>query len=153
MRALFALALLLVLGIEACSSNRVTKPVENPATTGGAPDSAGDPLAEPSALIAQKNWPKALAALKSIIDARSFRDLPLDVQYRALSTAGRVASYHGPPRLAYEYLGRAVTFPQADYGDWLERLRIAGNKLGEKADTARALTVLTAAMARSLARY
>jgi beta-barrel assembly-enhancing protease len=137
--------LLPVLGIEACSSDHLTKPIERPTATPVivAPDlrTTTDPLAEASKFVAQKDWPRALAALRSIIDAKTFNDLPPNVQYRALSTAGRVAGYHGPLELGYEYLGRAVTFPEADPGDWLERLRMA-DKLGNKADSVSTLTVL-----------
>lgn len=102
---------------------------------------ATDQLAGAAKLVAEKNWPQALAALRSIIEGSAFGSLPLDIQYRALSTAGRVAIYHGPPRLGYEYLGRVIAMPQADYGDWLERLRAAGI-LGDQDDTVAALTVL-----------
>jgi tetratricopeptide (TPR) repeat protein len=100
-----------------------------------------DPLAEASKLIAQKNWPQALATLRAIIDAKTFSGLPADVQYRALSSAGRVASYQGSPKLGCDYLDRALAMPQADSGDWVERLRLAG-KLGSKPDEVRALTTL-----------
>ncbi|MGB6310525.1 MAG: hypothetical protein WBF89_22310 [Steroidobacteraceae bacterium] len=91
--------------------------------------------------IAEKNWPQALAALRSIIDSKTFGSLPLDVQYRALSTAGRVALYHGPPKLAYVYLGRVTAMPQADYDDWLRRLQTA-YKLGNEEDSVATLAVL-----------
>ena len=145
LKAFVALALLLVLGIGACSSDHPTRPMKRPTATpvAAVPESAtnSDPLAAASAWVAQKNWPQALAALESIIDSETFRVLPPDVRYRALSTAGAVASYHGPPELAYEYLGRAVAFPQADSGVWLERLRMAG-KLDHNADAVGALTVV-----------
>ncbi len=145
MKAFVALALLLGLRVDACSSDRLTRPVERPTAmpVTAMPELAtnSDPLAAASTLVAQKNWPQALAALESIIDSKTFRGLPPDVQYRALATAGAVAGYHGPPKLAYEYLGRAVAFPQADSGVWLERLRMAG-KLGHNADAVGALTVV-----------
>jgi hypothetical protein len=141
LRAFFALALLPVLGIDACSSDHLERSTVTPAAVAPQVTAATDPLADASKWVAQKNWPQALATLRSIIDAKTFSDLPMDVQYRALSTAGRVASYHGPPMLGYEYLGRAIAMPQADSNDWLERLRAAG-KLDKKADTVSALTVL-----------
>ena len=92
-------------------------------------------------LIAQKDWPRALAALRTLIDARSFDGFPADFRFKALSTAGRVAIYHGPPQLGYEYLDRATALPQAGYEDWLERLR-AADKLSRSADSLGTLTVL-----------
>lgn len=145
LNALIALALLLALGIDACSSDHLTRPTERPtaAPVTAVPELAknSDPLAAASTLLAQKNWPQALAALESIIDSKTFNGLAPDVQYRALSTAGEVAAYHGSPRLAYEFLARAIAFPQADSGVWLERLRMAG-KLGHDADAVGALAVV-----------
>jgi tetratricopeptide (TPR) repeat protein len=145
LRTFFALALLALIGLDACSSDHLTKPVQQSTATrvAVAPDLATDvdPLAEVSKLIAQKNWPQALATLRAIIDAETFSGLPSDVQYRALTTAGRVASYQGSPKLGCDYLDRAIAMPQADSGDWLERLRVAG-KLDNEPDAVRALTVL-----------
>ena len=140
----FSLALLAALNLAACGPSHSTKPAAraDAASIGLATDAAqADPLTAASTWVAEKNWPQALAALRSIIDDRTFTKLPIGDQYRALSVAGRVASYHGPPELGYEYLGRAIAMPQAEYGDWYERLLAAG-KLGHKADLVSALTVL-----------
>jgi len=140
----FALALLAALSLAACGPGHSTRPAAraDAATIGSAPGTTNaDPLAAASTWVAEKNWPQALAALRSIIDDKTFSTLPSDVQYRALSIAGKVASYHGPAELGYEYLGRTVAMPQADYGDWSERLQAAG-RLGHKADWMSALTVL-----------
>jgi tetratricopeptide (TPR) repeat protein len=148
LKAYHALALLAVLGVDACGPDHSTKPTERPTATtiNVAPDltAATDQLAGAMKMVAEKNWPQALAALRSMIEGKSFNELPMDVQYRALSTAGRVAIYHGPPQLGYEYLGRVIAMPQAGYGDWLERLQ-AADKLGNAAD---AVTTLTELMRR-----
>jgi hypothetical protein len=117
---------------------------KSPALAAGtSPDplAATQQLAEAMKLVAQKDWPRALAALRTIIDAKSFGGLSSDFKYKALSTAGKVALYHGPPELGYEYLGRVVALPQSNYADWLERLR-AAEKLDRKADSIGILTVL-----------
>ena len=98
-------------------------------------------LASAMKLVNDKDWPRALAALRAVVDARAFRSLSRDVQYRALAAAGRVATYHGPAKLGYEYLGRLVAMPQSNYDDWLERLR-AAEKLDHSADTVSTLTVM-----------
>jgi tetratricopeptide (TPR) repeat protein len=108
-----------------------------------APDSpvATQQLAEAMNLVAEKNWPQAVTALRTIIEAKTFGSLSGDFKYRTLSTAGRVAFYHGPPQLGYEYFGRVIAMPQADFGDWLERLRAAA-QLGNEADSVSTLTVI-----------
>jgi hypothetical protein len=98
-------------------------------------------LADAKRLVNDKDWPRALAALRAVVDARTFRSLPRDVQYRALAVASRVAIYHGPAKLGYEYLGRLIALPQSNYDDWLQRLR-AADKLDNRADTVGTLTVM-----------
>ena len=90
-----ALALLAVLSLHACSTGQSTKPMTPPtaAPTTVTPNSNADPLADATKWIAKKNWPQALAALRSIIDGKTFSNLAVSDQYRALSTAGRVATY------------------------------------------------------------
>jgi hypothetical protein len=109
----------------------------------GPPDSAlaSRQLDEAMNLVAEKNWPEAVVALRSIIEAKTFGNLPGEFKYRTLSTAGRVAFYHGPPQLGYDYLGRVIAMPQADFGDWLQRLRAAA-QLGDEADSVSTLTVI-----------
>jgi len=102
---------------------------------------ATEQLTDAHQLIAEKNWPQALAALRAIVDAKSFASLPDDFRYKALQIAGGVATYHGPPKQGYQYLGRVIAMPQADYGDWLERLRLA-DQLGIDADSVIALTAM-----------
>ena len=105
------LVLLTVLGVAACVAGRPA------ASTDSATAKATQQLADARQLIADKNWPPALATLRSIIEAKTFSGLPSEFQYRTLSTAGKVAVYHGPPQLAFEYLGRALAMPQADVDD------------------------------------
>jgi tetratricopeptide (TPR) repeat protein len=127
--------LLFSLGLAACGAGRLAK---SPAPE---PPAATQQLAEAMELVAEKNWPQALEALRTIIEGKSFGGLSSDFRYKALSAAGRVAIYHGPPELGYEYLGRVVALPQSNYVDWLERLRMA-DKLGRKADSIGTLTAL-----------
>ena len=142
--ALIALVSAAALVLIACAADHATRPTARAgaASTGSAPDAANaDPLAAASTWVAEKNWPQALTALRSIIDDKTVIKRPIDVQYRALSKAGKVASHHGPPELGYGYLGRAVAMPQANFGDWIERLLAAG-QLGRRVDRVGALTVL-----------
>jgi tetratricopeptide (TPR) repeat protein len=137
--------LLVSLVLAACGTGRFAKSPTPPAAiaAGTSPDppAATLQLAEAMKLVAQKDWPRALAALRTIIDAKSFGGLSGDFRYEALSTAGKVAFSHGPPELAYEYLGRVVALPQSNYVDWMERLQ-AADKLHRIADSIGTLTVL-----------
>jgi hypothetical protein len=87
---------------------------------------ASQQLMDAEQLIADENWPKALSALSSIIDAKSFSKLGGDFQYKVLMISARTALEHGAPQLAYGYLVRATSMPQATIGDWFARLRAAG---------------------------
>lgn len=82
-------------------------------------------------LISQKEWPRALAGLRAIVDSNTFSSLPIDFQYRALSVTSRVSIHHGPPNLGYAYLARVIAMPQAGYEDWGERLQEADKTLNE----------------------
>jgi hypothetical protein len=139
------LALLAFLALDGCGAGHFARPTEGPTGTSSnvnpGPVAATDPLSDARKLITEKNWPKALATLRSLIEGRAFNTLTLEVQYRALSSAGRVAVDHGPPKLGYEYLGRVLSMPQAEYGDWLGRLR-AADELGKEDDSVAALTAL-----------
>jgi hypothetical protein len=106
-----------------------------------ASDVASQQLADARQLLADKDWPKALSALRSIIDSKSFSKLDSDIQYQVLMISGRTALDHGPPALAFGYLVRVTSMRQATDSDWYERLRAAG-KLENKAATVSALTVL-----------
>ncbi len=133
--------LLISLGLAACGPNHLAKSPAHPLDSAPAPPAATRALADALNLVAQKDWPRALAALRTLIEARSFDGLPGDFRYKALSAAGRVAIDHGPPKLGYEYLDRATALPQAGFDDWLERLR-AADKSGSRADAIGTLSVL-----------
>ena len=123
--------LLAALCVVACTVNSAKFTVESETvvtTKMGALSALTQQLADAMVLVREKEWPRALAALRAVIEARHFNDLPSDVKYQALSTASRVAIYHGPPKLGYGYLDRVVAMPQATYDDWLERLREADKK-------------------------
>jgi hypothetical protein len=140
------LALLAVLSLAACAADHPTKSIQPPVDAAAAdktPDSAVaiQQLTKSRQLIADKNWPEAIKALQTIIDAESFGRLPSDIQYSVLMTAGRTALGHGPPKLAFGYLTRATAMPQSDFDDWHGRLR-AAEKLGNEADLVSTLTVL-----------
>jgi hypothetical protein len=81
-------------------------------------------------LLADKDWPRGIAALRVIIDAKSFVGLPPDARYKALSTAGKVIVHHGTLQPGYEYLVRATAMPDATFSDWLERLQAARRAYG-----------------------
>jgi hypothetical protein len=131
------LAGLAVLVLAACGAGQPTKPAAHAAD---APAPA-DQLAGAMSLIASQNWPDALVALRAIVESPSFRHMPEDFQYRALSTAGWTALRHGSPQLAHDYEVRVSALPQAGYEDWLQRLEAAG-KAGDQADSIGTLTVL-----------
>jgi hypothetical protein len=137
--------LLFSLGLGACAAGHLAKTSAPVTATGSGiiadPPAATRKLSDAMNLVGEKNWPQALAALRAIIEGKSFGGLSVDYRYKALSTAGRVAIYHGPPKLGYEYLNRATTLPRADFDDWLERLR-AADKLGRTASAIGTLTVL-----------
>ena len=132
------LAGLAVLVLAACGAGQPIKPAAHAADATTAP---ADQLAAAMSLIASQNWPDALVALRAIVESPSFRHMPEDFQYRALSTAGWTALRHGSPQLAHDYEVRVSALPQAGYEDWLSRLRAAA-KVDDQADTINALTVL-----------
>jgi hypothetical protein len=137
-------ALSLALTFVACAPSNPTKLGDRSAPVGVEETTsalASQQLADARQLIADKNWPKALSALKAIMDSKSFSYLDRDFRYEVLMISGGTALYHGPPQLAYEYLVRATSMPQATIDDWFARLR-AADKLEDKADTVSALTVL-----------
>jgi hypothetical protein len=137
------LSLSLALSLAACAPSHLTKVGGRPAPA--AADRTGalasQQLVDAQQLIADKNWPQALSALRSIIDAKSFGKLDSDFQYKVLMISGSTALDHGPPQLAYGYLVRATSMPQATVGDWFVRLR-AVEALKDKAGTVGALTVI-----------
>ena len=132
------LAGLAVLVLAACGAGQPIKPAAHASDVTTAP---AEQLAGAMSLIASQNWPDALVALRAIVESPSFRHMPEDFQYRALSTAGWTALRHGSPQLAHDYEVRVCALPQAGYEDWLSRLRAAA-KVDDQADTINTLTVL-----------
>jgi tetratricopeptide (TPR) repeat protein len=92
-------------------------------------------------LVADKNWPQALMALQSILEAQSFTSLSEDTQYRVLKVTSNTALYHGTPELAHQYSARLVSMRQADFDDWQDRVRAAG-KLNDTVDGISSLTIM-----------
>jgi hypothetical protein len=135
MKCQLILGLLAIFTLAACTVSS-TQSADRPATA-----IASKQLADAMDLVTQKDWPKALAALRAIVDAKAFSGLPNDIQYRALSVASRVAIYHGASKLGYGYLARVIAMPQADYADWWERLREA-DQAGDWAELVRTVTVM-----------
>jgi hypothetical protein len=135
------LGLLAILNLAACTASS-PKSTSRPATVVASKAEDSDAqLADAMKLVSQKEWPQALAALRAIVDAKTFSSLPSDVQYRALSAASRTAIYHGPENLGYGYLDRVIAMPQAGYRDWWERLREA-DQTHNKAELVSTLTVM-----------
>lgn len=137
-------ALTLVLNLVACAPGNPTRWGDRPAPVAAdkpASDTASQQLADANQLLADGDWPKALSALKSIVDSKSFSELNDDLQYRVLVISGRTALDHGPPQLAYGYLIRVTSMRQATDADWYARLR-AADKLENRTGTISALTTL-----------
>ena len=132
------LAGLAVLVLAACGAGQPIKPAAHAPDATTAP---ADQWAAAKSLIASQNWPDALVALRALVEAPSFRHMPEEFQYRALSTAGWTALHHGSPQLAHAYVVRVCALPQAGYEDWLQRLKAAG-KAGDQSDSIGTLTVL-----------
>jgi hypothetical protein len=123
-----------VFGLAACA-------VSNPPKSVADSTAATQQFATAKQLASEGNWPEVIRTLRAIIEEKSFRRLSSDFQHRVLAAAGAAALYHGPLKLAYEYYVRATSMPEADYSDWLGRLR-AAHELGSKADWIDAMTVL-----------
>jgi len=136
----------LVLGLAACASSR------SGGSAGAVDADTAQQWDQATQLLADKNWPAGIAALRVIIDAKSFAGLPADIQYRALSTAGDVMTHHGTLERGYAYLVRATIMPQATFRDWLERLQ-AAHRLGNEDDSAACLTVIARKWPADIAKF
>lgn len=136
----------LVLGLAACVSGR------SGGSAGAAPAGAAQQWDQAMQLLADKDWPRAIAALRVIIDAKSFGGLAAGAQYQALSMAGKVMVHHGPLALGYEYLVRATAMPGATFGDWRERLQ-AARRLGNEVDSVDCLTTIARKWPASIAEF
>jgi hypothetical protein len=136
--------LLAAIGLTACGPGYPTKSgaTATVAWPGAAAMSTeNEKLADAMKLVADKDWPKALIALRAVIEAEGFLGFTGEVQYRTLQTAGRVAYEHGQPEVGYKYLVRVTSLPQAGFDDWHDRIT-ASDRLGNDADTIRCLTLL-----------
>jgi beta-barrel assembly-enhancing protease len=133
LRMLRLVSILWVLGLVACVSSRPD--------TSAAAGTAAQQWDQATQLLEDKNWPRAILALRTLIDAKSFATLPADTRYKALSTAGMVMVQHGALELGYEYLVRATAMPEATFSDWLGRLQ-AARRLGNEGDSVACLTTL-----------
>ncbi len=144
MRPIFWGAWLLAVAVAGCTAGHpvTTAPPHAVGGAGVRPEApGGEPLERAMKLVADKNWPRATAALEAVIESMSFRVRPADDQFRILRTAALVCLEHGKPKLGLAYLGRAVAMPQAAFEDWAAQLAYAA-KLGFEADAVRTLTLM-----------
>jgi beta-barrel assembly-enhancing protease len=120
---------LTVLVLAACSTHppHDAQPAGQP-TASSAPTSAAQPasrrLDDALHLIANKQFDAGLAALRSVIDARSFASLPRDDQYHALLAAGAAEMGFHQWSLARGYMTRAAAMTQATADDQLALVTI-----------------------------
>jgi tetratricopeptide (TPR) repeat protein len=139
LRMLRLISILWLLCLVACVSGRPAASV-GPGT--GTDAGAAPPQWEQAMqLLADQNWPQAIAALRVTIDAKSFDRLPEGTRYKALSTAGNVMVQHGTLQVGYGYLVRATAMPEATFSDWLGRLQ-AARRLQNEGDAVACLTTL-----------
>jgi hypothetical protein len=92
-------------------------------------------------LIANKQFEEGLAALRAVVDARSFASLPSEDQYHALRAAGEAEMGFQRWSLARGYMTRAAAMRQASADDQLALLRI-GSQLQDELLIAQSLTAL-----------
>jgi hypothetical protein len=92
-------------------------------------------------LIANQQFDAGLAALQSLIDARSFASLPSDDQYHALLAAGRAEMRFQRWSLARRYMTRAAAMPQATADEQLALVTI-GWQLHDQPLIAESLTAV-----------
>jgi hypothetical protein len=127
----------------ACTATQPAKPaakVEQSAAD-ATPAAPSEQLADAMKLAAAHDWPKAQGAFRGLIEAKSFRALSAHEQFQAVWFGSVVAIYHGDKQLGYRYLLRAVAMPEAGFDQWSTLLETAA-ELGDKANTARSLTML-----------
>jgi hypothetical protein len=125
-----------IFALAACSANRPhdaepSRPpalgvssAPQPAIQPAASQPAGQRLEDALRLIAAKQFDAGLAALRSVIEARSFASLPSEDQYHALLAAGEAEMGFHRWALAREYLSRAAGMPQATAQDLLALVTI-----------------------------
>lgn len=113
---------------------------------GGQTAVASDPaarqrLGDALRLIASQQFEAGLAALRTVIDARSFASLPSDDRYHALVAAGRAEMRFRRWSRARGYMSRAATMPQATADDRVALVTI-GSQLHDPPLIAESLTVV-----------
>lgn len=128
------------LALSACSTN-LSHDAQPAAVAAPATASAGQRLDDALRLVADKRFDAGLAALQSVIDARSFTSLPGESQYRALHEAGHLESGFQRWELARGYMVRAAAMPQANADDQLVLIAIAW-RLNDTAQLAQSITVV-----------
>jgi hypothetical protein len=119
------IGLLMAAGVAGCAPSHPIKSASPPTVVvDHSRDSAvsAQQVDDAMKLVADKDWPQALMALQSILEAKSFTSLSDDTQYRVLKIASNTALYHGTPELAHQYSVRLVSMRQADFDDWQDRL-------------------------------
>jgi hypothetical protein len=115
-------------------------PATRPASPSQGP-SAGQRLDAALRLIANQQFDEGLAALRAVIDARSFASLPGDDQYHALLAAGRAEMGFQRWPLARGFMARAAAMPQASADDELALVTI-GSQLHDQPLIAQSLTAV-----------
>ena len=141
LRMLRLISILWLLGLVACVSGRPATSVGTGSASSADAGAAALPWDQATQLLADQNWPQAVAALRVIIEAKSFDRLPEGTRYQALSTAGAVMVQHGTLQVGYDYLVRATAMPEATFSDWLDRLQ-AARRLQNEGDAVACLTAL-----------
>jgi tetratricopeptide (TPR) repeat protein len=145
MKQIGLVTLLAVLSLAACAVRNPMKPASHPTETEVDhtlnSTAAMQQLADAMKLVADQNWPQAAVALRTLIDARTFRRLPGDVQIHTLRTAEQLALEHGQLKGNYDYFVQSTALPQAGIVDWEHRL-VAADRLHNKAELVSCLTVL-----------
>jgi beta-barrel assembly-enhancing protease len=134
MKASHFLGPLAALCLAACTTGEVKK-----SSLGSEPIDEQQQLTDAEKLVDEKNWPQAQTALRTIIEAPTFRRLPGPQQYQVLSTASDVGIHHGDINRGFGYLLRAVSFPEAGFDQW-RTLTFTAMKLGRPDIAANGLT-------------
>jgi hypothetical protein len=149
-RCLRIVTLIAATGVAACAPAPLTKPAppteptprtEDASAEKSTPAGSSQQLTDAMNLAAAHDWPKAQAAFRGLIEAKSFRALSSHDQFQALWFGSVVAIYHGDKQLGYRYLLRAVAMPEAGFEQWSTLLGTAA-ELRDKTNTARSLTTL-----------
>jgi tetratricopeptide (TPR) repeat protein len=101
-------------------------------------------------LVGQRRFKDAEAIIQPLIHAKHFARLPSAEQYRALSTAAKLAFTLKEPTLEYESRVRLLALPEATFQDRISRLNAAA-RVGNTAETIAVLTDMVQKNPQSLA--